>query len=170
MKLYSPAGDEIRPTSDRMREDIFNILSLRVAGCDFLDLYAGTGAMSVEALSRGARHATLVENSQKAIALIQKNMDKARYENYTIARNNVKKYLYNSNDTYDIIFMDPPYAQGSAESAPLALAMGGMLREGGVLAIEGPAGDAMPDAIGNFEMYRKKDYSAASVYFYRQIP
>jgi len=167
MKLFSPPNDSIRPTTDRVREDIFNIINVRILDSDFLDLYAGTGAVSIEALSRGAKTATLVENSKDAIQLITKNAEKARVENYTIIRNNVKRYLCNSTNNYDIIFLDPPYGTDEAIYSIQKVAERGFLRADGLLVAEIGAQDSLPDHIDGLTAYRKKKYHSTQVLFYR---
>jgi len=115
-RLKSPAGEQTRPTSDRLRETLFNILTLRIEGARLLDLCAGTGAVGIEALSRGAVHVTFVDQSRKMCGLIETNLEAlevapdyvevATMSALDFLRRRVKK----PERGFDIIFFDPPYA------------------------------------------------------------
>ena len=112
-KLFTPRGRMLRPTADRVRESIFNILSGRVAGAAVCDLYAGTGAFGIEALSRGARIAVFVDNHRSAIDLVHRNLDQcgvrgqARVIRWDIRRN--LHCLKAGTAGFDLVFLDPPY-------------------------------------------------------------
>ncbi len=113
-RLYTPSGNAIRPTSDRLRESIFNIIGPRIRGTSILDLYAGTGALGIEALSRGAKRAVFIDNDPRALALTQRNIakvnagDRATVMAWDIARD---LRCLRQQGAWDIIFMDPPYRQ-----------------------------------------------------------
>ena len=114
-KLKSPTSFATRPTSDRLRETLFNILAPRIDGARFLDLCAGTGAVGIEALSRGAEHVTFVDQSRKMGALIKHNCDALGIDEGEIevvtadAADFLRRYANKSNQPFDIIFFDPPY-------------------------------------------------------------
>jgi len=106
--LKGPASDAIRPTSDRLRETLFNILALRIEGATFLDAYAGTGAVGIEALSRGARHAFFLERSRPALETIRENLASLKAEaRATVAPGMALLTL--PRHAADIVFLDPPY-------------------------------------------------------------
>lgn len=115
-KLKSPPSLQTRPTSDRLRETLFNILAPRIAGARFLDLCAGTGAVGIEALSRGAAHVTFVDQSRKMCALIEANaqglkIDDPEFEVITSeATEFLGRFAKKGSQPFDIIFFDPPYA------------------------------------------------------------
>ena len=115
-KLKSPRALQTRPTSDRLRETLFNILAPRIEGARFLDLCAGTGAVGIEALSRGASHVTFVDQSRKMSALIKETcdalaIDEDKFELVTAdASDFLRPYAKKSNQPFDMIFFDPPYA------------------------------------------------------------
>lgn len=118
-RLYGPKGMDIRPTADRLRESVFNILGARVSGKNVLDLFAGTGAMGLEALSRGASHATLVDNSSRALDLIRRNIAKVKAQDKTtIFRWDLAQNLrcLKAGDRFDVVFVDPPYGKGFVHS------------------------------------------------------
>ena len=118
-RLKTPAWDGLRPTSDKLRETLFNILQARVAGARVLDGYAGTGALGIEALSRGAAHVTFIEQDRRARALIEANLAACRVaEGYTIESGDVATVLGRSSrrsgevataDCFDVVLLDPPY-------------------------------------------------------------
>ena len=114
-RLYSPPGMEIRPTADRLRESIFNIIGPRLPTIRVLDLFAGTGAMGIEALSRGAVHAVFIDYNPRALQLIRKNItrvkagDKATVISWDIARD---LQCLGGQEAFDIVFIDPPYRRG----------------------------------------------------------
>src|SRR6476620_12586207 len=108
-RLLSPAWTGLRPTSDRLREPLFNILAPRVAGARVLDGFAGTGAVGIEALSRGAAHVTFVERDARAVALIEANLAACGIAaNYNIRRGDVLSALGNGAGAFDLILLDPP--------------------------------------------------------------
>jgi len=114
-RLHAPSGIDIRPTADRLRESIFNIIGPRIQGKRVLDLFAGTGAMGIEALSRGANHAVFIDNHPQSLNLIRRNIAKVKIsERATVIAWDIAKNLQCLRDhaASDIIFMDPPYRQG----------------------------------------------------------
>ena len=114
--LKSPPSLEVRPTSDRLRETLFNVIAPRIAGARFLDLCAGSGAVGIEALSRGASHATFVDRSRKMCALVEANLDLCRIpeEETEVVQAEAIDFLNRSSkrktESWDIVFFDPPYA------------------------------------------------------------
>jgi 16S rRNA (guanine966-N2)-methyltransferase len=114
-RLHAPSGIDIRPTADRLRESIFNIVGPRIRGKRVLDLFAGTGAMGIEALSRGAIHAVFIDNHPQALDLIRRNIAKVRMaERATVITWDIARNLQCLHDrpVSDIIFVDPPYGRG----------------------------------------------------------
>lgn len=108
--LFEFKGDAIRPTADKVRESLFNILQNRIYGSDFLDLFCGTGAMGIEALSRGAKCVAFNDKSRDSIALTKKNLQKLEIsDGYKITNFDASTYLLSTADKYDIIYIDPPY-------------------------------------------------------------
>lgn len=119
LKLEAPEGMGTRPTTDRIKETLFNILQYDVIDADFLDLFSGSGQIGIEALSRGACHATFVEKDRKASAVIKKNLHTTKLEDEsTLLNQNVFDALrgFPKGKRFDIIFMDPPYQEGLEET------------------------------------------------------
>ncbi len=113
MPLMAPEGLNTRPTTDKIKETLFNMIQFDIPGSVFIDLFAGSGAIGIEALSRGARHCYFVENNRKAIECIKKNVAFTKYvDESTIIARDVLDSLYEIHDKADIIFMDPPYDLG----------------------------------------------------------
>jgi 16S rRNA (guanine966-N2)-methyltransferase len=115
--LQAPTWDGLRPTSDRLRETLFNVLAPRIAGARVLDVCAGTGAVGLEALSRGARCVTFAEQDRRAVSLIEANLRKCQVSGgYTIERRDaLARATVFPGGPFDIVFLDPPYAQRSLD-------------------------------------------------------
>ena len=120
--LRSVPGDSTRPTADRVRQSLFDVLGQRCDGLVVLDLYAGTGALALEAVSRGAAAATLVEHDAKACDAIRANLEALRYGGRcTLLRDDVGRALRRLRGPFDLVFSDPPYALRAAQATLLAV-------------------------------------------------
>ena len=133
-RIEAPGGRNTRPTSDRVRENVFNILG-PLDGGDVLDLYAGSGALGLEALSRGAVHAVFVETDREAADVIAANLDKLRLRG-TVLRQDVLKVLSSEKRKYDLVLVDPPYEMYSDLEPKLARYLPPLLTPGGVVVVE----------------------------------
>ena len=148
------AAAHLRPTSDRVREAIFNLLvngthGNLVAGARVLDLFAGTGALGLEALSRGAAEAVFVDDGAKALALLKANIAKMRAEGETrILRQDATRLPPNSGAAFTLVFLDPPYGKGMGEAALAALRRGGWLAPKATLVWEEGVAPVAPDGCG----------------------
>jgi 16S rRNA (guanine966-N2)-methyltransferase len=118
-RLQAPPGDATRPTSDRVREALFSVLAARVDGARVLDLFAGSGALGIEALSRGAGSAVFVERDAKAVAAIERNLAAVGVEE-TVVRQDVERFLARADGAFDLVFCDPPYDSAARLAGPLA--------------------------------------------------
>jgi 16S rRNA (guanine966-N2)-methyltransferase len=142
-KLVAPAGTSTRPTADRARETLFSMLASRLGSFDGLrvaDLYAGSGALGLEALSRGAAHATFVENDRAALQAIDANIA-ALGAAARISMRAMSAAALPSTEPFDLVFADPPYESGSGTGVAAAVAKAGWLAKGGWMAIETHRGD-----------------------------
>jgi 16S rRNA (guanine966-N2)-methyltransferase len=138
--IYAPKGLDTRPTSDRVRENVFNIVAPWVEGARVLDLYAGSGAMGLEALSRGAKSATFVEADPDAVRTIERNLDKLRLTGATVLRLQATTGLAQeaaAGRKYDLVLLDPPYAMTDYDA--LALYLPRVLADDGLLVLESSA-------------------------------
>jgi 16S rRNA (guanine966-N2)-methyltransferase len=174
--LRSLPGLELRPTTDRLRETLFNVLTAgnpaALEGSVWLDLYAGTGAVGIEALSRGAHNVCFVESSVSTAGLIRKNLQslKVEAELFRIAQEDVARALrkLKPGEAVDFAFLDPPYRMEKAYSQTLqALVEGGLLKPGGVVIAEHQKKFDPGGAFGALARYRKLEQGDAALSFYR---
>ena len=126
-RLYAPRGSRTRPTADRVREALFSMLG-DVSGARVLDLYAGSGALGIEALSRGAESAVFVERDAKALDALRRNLD-ATGARGAVRREDVARFLSRPEGTFDLVFADPPYDDASAVAHSLADALPALVDE-----------------------------------------
>lgn len=156
-KLSSFKGSDIRPTSDRARETLFNILGEKVVGSFFLDLFAGSGAIGIEALSRHAENVVFVENHAASIELIKKNLEKCGFLNQHIKtiKKDVFAYLKTARKQFDIIFIDPPYKTDFAEKSLLSLSRKDLLKPDGAIVIEHYFKKTIKEEICSFQCVRR---------------
>jgi len=149
-RLKAPDWPGLRPTSDKLRETLFNILAPRIAGARVVDAYAGTGAVGIEAISRGAREVTFVEHDRRAQALIAENVAHCGITTgYTILRAGALRAFESfGKGAFDIIVLDPPYAASDAELAGVLAAAGETLTADGLAVLERARRRPAPDAAG----------------------
>ncbi len=170
--LKGPASDVIRPTSDRLRETIFNILAHSyddpVSGARVLDLFAGTGAMGLEALSRCAAFALFVDDSAAARGIIRENVEALGLggQSRLFRRDATRMGPAAPNEPFSFVFCDPPYGKGLAERALASCADGGWLMDGALVVIE-EAGQAAFEFPRGFVLIEARDYGEAQVVFGR---
>lgn len=136
--LFSPKDASVRPTTDRIKENIFNLLQFRIAGSSFLDLFGGSGAMSVEALSRGAARVVTVDSSRDSISLIKKNFAKvgAEKEAQILERDYAQALASLQGARFDLIFLDPPYNADFYEDILCAIEENEVLSQTGSVVFE----------------------------------
>ena len=158
-KLKSPPSLQTRPTSDRLRETLFNILAPRIEGARFLDLCAGTGAVGIEALSRGASHVTCVDQSRKMCALIEVNLgvlnvDEDEFEIVTAGASQfLRKRAREETGTFDVVFFDPPYSSDYGAILK-SISEHSLLSEDGVLIVEHHKKKDLSEEYGSLNRYR----------------
>ena len=126
-RLHTARGTRTRPTADRVREALFSMLG-DVSGARVLDLYAGSGALGIEALSRGAESAVFVERDERALAALRRNLDAVQAD-AEVRRQDALRFLARSEGTYDLVFCDPPYDDAPRVAAPLSEALPALARE-----------------------------------------
>jgi len=168
--LKAPAGDSTRPTADRVRETLYSMLVSRIGSFDGLrvaDLFAGSGALGLEALSRGAAHATFVERDSAALEALQANCE------YLKATARVRilggsAVTLPEAETFDLILADPPYQPHSGSKAVAAVQTAAWLAPGGWMAVETARGDAVDP--GSFEIDKERDIGRARITLLRSRP
>lgn len=167
----------MRPTSDRLRETLFNIISGRLADARFLDLCAGSGAVGIEAISRSAAHTTFVEQNRQISELVKANLKLCSVpeSQAEVFRSEAAKFLKNSRKKdmgpWDIVFFDPPYAGNYAEVIELLGGPGAsLLTPGGLLIVEHHHKKELPDRVGDLTRHRTLKQGDSSLSFYKLEP
>lgn len=168
--LYSLSGNDItRPTLDRIKETLFNIIQGYVLDASVLDLFAGSGALSIEAVSRGAKQAVLCDKSRDAIRIINMNMEKTHLENECTVINCDYKYALENlkGNKFDIIFIDPPYARNLAVDAVKRIVDLELLSEHGIIIIETDNEEREQEQLKNIEInqYDLRSYGRVKLIF-----
>ncbi|MEN8244649.1 MAG: 16S rRNA (guanine(966)-N(2))-methyltransferase RsmD [Thermodesulfobacteriota bacterium] len=172
-KLYAFDGRKIRPTADRLREAVFNILSSLVQDAVVLDLFAGTGAFGLEAVSRGARSAVFIDNHTDAIRLVKKNIHACgvaaltRVVKWDIARN--LKCLKGIRPGFDLVFLDPPYDKNLIRPALLHLHASNAVQTAAHMVIEHSFDEPLPHDLDCFSMVDQRKYGKSLVSFFRYM-
>ena len=165
--LSPPDGVLIRPTLDRVREAIFNILGPVIDGARFLDLFSGTGANGIEALSRGAREAVFVDGNPRSLALIRENLQRTRLEKAaTCVRIRLPKGLESLKSSFDVVYADPPHDFTGYDDLLEAVAHQALLAEGGRVLIEHARRTRMSESIAGLTRFREAVYGETSVSFF----
>lgn len=159
-------GDVVRPTTDRVKEAMFSILQFELEGRRVLDLFAGSGQLGIEALSRGAEKCTFIDSDMKAVEVIQKNLEHTRLKEKSIVlKADSLSYIRTTSDIYDIVIIDPPYGTGQLQKA-LAL-LDGRVAAGGVVVCEMPYGEELPEASGGLTLFKRYKYGKTELAVYR---
>ena len=174
--LATPADQRVRPTSDRVREAVFNVLAhgiddFAIDGARVIDLFAGTGALGIEALSRGAAACLFVEEDAEARGLIRQNVETFQLTGITrIYRRDATDLGEAGNrDRYDLAFLDPPYGKGLGEKAIAAAIAGGWLEPGAVIVLEERKGTAISWPAG-CQLLETRSWGDTEVHFVRYAP
>lgn len=169
VRIRVPAG-VVRPTTDFVRQALFSILGEVVVGARVLDLFAGSGALGLEALSRGAAGCVFVDHSARCVAAIRENLSAAGLSGGRVVRSEVEEFLAVEQGSYDMVFADPPYARGVGERDELAEVLGGadlrrVVAAGGWFVAEAPAEREVPVAAG-WNMRDRRVYGGSSILLY----
>ena len=155
--LKTPDGLLTRPTSDRVKEALFSIIQFDIPGARVLDLFGGTGQLGIEALSRGATRAVFVDEREDACRLIKENLRRTRLEqDAQVVRSDYLSYLDRCGERFDIIFLDPPYAEVFLENSIKRITEIDILQSGGIIVAERPLGKDLPWEFPGYT--RSKDY------------
>ena len=173
--LAAPAGLETRPTADRLRETLFNVLTQgardRVAGAGFLDLYAGSGAVGIEAASRGAGPVVFVEQGAAALAVLRKNLDGLGLKGagIRVEKRGVGRFLREAKGEFGVVFLDPPYELEAEYAGTLGLLGGpcaGLVADGGWVVAEHRRKRPLEETYGRLRRVRVKEQGDAGLSFY----
>ncbi len=165
-KLQTLEGRDIRPTTDRVKEAMFSIIQFEVQGAFVLDLFAGSGSLGIEALSRGARHCVFVDNSRESQAVIKQNLQTTGLlQNARVMATDAAAYLQSCKETIDIALLDPPYHQGLVAQVLPKLCE--KMRDTGVIVCETQIDETLPQQAGNFQIFREYRYGKIKLTIYR---
>lgn len=166
-RLVTREGDAVRPTPERVKEALFSIIQFEIEGRRVLDLFAGSGQLGIEALSRGAKEAVFVDSSKDSIAVIQKNLESCGFLDSSKTENmDFASYLMRNNKPFDLAFLDPPYRTGLLQKAlPLVATK---MNPGGTIICENPSDEEMPGVAGDFTRDRSYRYGKIILTLYRR--
>ena len=174
-EIVAPKGLDTRPVTDFIRESLFNIWQFDIEGCDFLDLFSGSGCMGLEALSRGARRAVMVDAGNDQVRTIRGNLKRTGLERAggEVVRDDVFHVIGRmgrTHQTFDIIYLDPPFTVDEIFLPVMeALADGALLAQGGTVAIRTRDRKEMPDDFGVLHKVRLKRFGSSTVHFYERV-
>ena len=170
-RLAAPHGEATRPTGDKVKEALFSIIAARMPAAGFLDIFAGTGQIGLEAASRGSEAVVLIENAPASLAVIRANLEKTRLsEKITVLPMDAKaalKKLLAENRLFSIIFLDPPYKDALTSLARLAPLLAELLLPDGLLILEHDSHEQPPSFVTNLQLSRSCQYGTAMLSFYK---
>lgn len=165
-RLITLEGEDVRPTTDRVKEALFSIIQFEIEGRKILDLFAGSGQLGIEALSRGAKSAVFVDLSKKSVEVVKQNLESTGLgKNAIVLNTDSIAFAASRADRYDIAFLDPPYRTGLLQKAlPLTA---NIMNEGGVIICEAPFDEELPEEAGSFKMTKEYKYGKIKLVTYR---
>lgn len=170
-RLRAPATRGTRPLTDRTKEALFSSLGSLVEGADVLDLFAGSGSIGIEALSRGANGAVFVELGRQAIVALRDNLASTGFDNAAVINQTVGSYLDSPGPAFDIIFCDPPWELSNNEVENLAAAAAGRAKDGAVLIVHRRSSDPELQVVGPWRLATQRRYGDGKIYRYdKEMP
>jgi 16S rRNA (guanine(966)-N(2))-methyltransferase RsmD len=166
-RLETRNGKAVRPTPERVKEALFSIIQFEIEGRRVLDLFAGSGQLGIEALSRGAKQTVFVDSSRESADVVRRNVELCGFQDSAeIVNMDFAAYLTRNTEKFDIAFLDPPYRTGILERAlPLAAEH---MNKGGTIVCENPSDEAMMDSAGDFRCVRSYRYGKIILTLYRR--
>ena len=168
-KLKEPQGMDTRPTTDKVKESLFNIIQFELEGRRVLDLFAGTGQLGIEALSRGAAFCDFVDSAPAALKIVQRNVKTCGFEDRSACHGkDFAAFLSRSREKYGLIFLDPPYASGNLERALEIITTIDIMVGNGIIVCESPAEHTLPDLPEPYEKGREYRYGKIKFTLYRR--
>ncbi len=167
MSLKTLEGDNVRPTTDKVKEAVFSTIQFEIEGRRILDLFAGSGQLGIEALSRGAESAVFVDADKNAVRIVKENLAKTKLDyKATVAQTDSLAFLSMTDRIFDIAFLDPPFSTGLLEKALAKVES--HIAEGGLVICEHPFADELPEIQGGLEKQKTYKYSKTAVTVYRK--
>lgn len=169
VRLQTPEGLDTRPTGDKVKEALFSAIQFEVEGRTVLDLFAGSGQLGIEALSRGAKRAVFVDSAKAAVALVRENLRRTKFtEQATVLQSDYLSYLSRCRETFGIIFLDPPYAESFLENSLQKIVEFDILASGGIIVTERPEGKELPFEFDGYTRSKDYRYGKTLVTLYRK--
>lgn len=167
-RLQTLEGTETRPTSEKVKEALFSSIQFDIAGRRVLDLFAGSGQLGIEALSRGASGCVFVDKNPDAVAVIRQNVQRAGFSSVSqIVGEDSLSFLIRPKDRFDLVFLDPPYAGGLM--LPALTKVTDVVSDGGIIVCETDEGTAMPEQLSRFSLERHHRYGRIHLWVYRGV-
>ncbi len=167
MRLTTLEGLDVRPTTDKVKESLFNIVQFDIEDRRVLDLFAGSGQLGIESLSRGAEHATFVDRSKKSVAVVKKNLEYTKLASLaTVRQEEAKTFLLKSRETYDLAFLDPPYGHKMIDAVLPELVE--HMSDSGIIVCETSKEESLPETVGDFYQAKTYRYGAILLTVYRK--
>ena len=168
-KLKEPAGMETRPTTDRVKEGIFSSIQFELEGRRVLDLFGGTGQMGIEAISRGAAHCTFVDLRKDAVAVIRENLSLTGFSQQArVIRGDALAFLSRCRETFDVIFLDPPYESGLLEKTMELVTTIDIVSENGIIVCENGSNAGWPTVFPPYRLQKEYRYGKIKTALYRR--
>lgn len=168
-KLKDLPGLDTRPTTDQVKESIFNIIQFDIEGRAILDLFGGSGQMAIEALSRGADRAVLVENNPAAVKVIRENVSQCGFADRTkLLPSDARVFLAGCRERFDVVFLDPPYASDLLEESLKTIAKIDIVTENGIIVCETSLDKVLPELDAPYEKGKEYRYGKIKVALYRR--
>lgn len=169
VQLKTPEGLDTRPTTDRVKEALFSIIQFEIPGTYVLDLFGGTGQLGIEALSRGAEHAVFVDAGDAACKLIKENLRRTKLESQAkVVRSDYLQYLKTTREKFNIVLLDPPYAEVFLENALNCITEIDILQTGGIIVCERPVGKELPWEFPGYTRSKDYKYGKTLITIYRK--
>lgn len=169
VQLKTPDGMLTRPTTDRVKEALFSIINFEIPGAKVLDLFGGTGQLGIEALSRGAKSAVFVDAREEACKLIRENLKRTKLEqDAAVVRSDYLDYLGRCREQFNIIFLDPPYAEVFLENSLNRITEIDILQSNGIIVAERPLGKELPWELAGYTRSRDYKYGKTLLTIYRK--
>ncbi len=167
-RLATLAGENTRPTTDKVKEGLFSAIQFDIEGRRALDLFAGSGQLGIEALSRGASGCVFVDRNPEAVAIIKQNLQKTGFFSQSqVVATDALAFLNSPKDQFDLVFLDPPYAAGLLQSALERVVE--FVNAGGLIVCESDNETVLPEKVGSFTLDRIRHYGRICVWLYRYL-
>ena len=166
-KLVTLEGDDVRPTTDRVKESMFSIIQFDLVGANVLDLFAGSGQLGIEALSRGAKHCTFVDSANRSVEVVKQNLKTVGFEKRaSVFCGESKMYISLSRDKFDVALLDPPYNKNIIDDVLPSVAE--KMTDYGVIVCESASDEVLPESAGKFSIHREYKYGKIKLTVYRK--